>query len=61
MNNLRPSAREADIFPGLETPVLSVSKPTDNGYIAISLPDKEGVVVYNKHDMEIIASGKHVL
>ena len=45
---LTAKAREADIFPGLKTPFVSVNKMAEEGYTTIFHPREEGVRITNQ-------------
>ncbi len=45
LEQLSAKAREADILPGLKTPLTSINKMAKEGYMTIFLPGKKGVIV----------------
>ena len=46
LNQLSTRAREADIRPGLQTPLVSVNKMANEGYTTIFHPGEEGVTIH---------------
>ena len=48
LKQLNQKAREADILPGLKTPLVSINKMAKEGYTTILHPREEGVAVH-KH------------
>ena len=45
-DQLSEKAREADILPGLKTPLISVNKMAEEGYTTIFHPGEEGVTIH---------------
>ena len=45
-NQLSDKAREADIFPGIKTPFISVNKLAEEGYTTIFHPGEDGVTIH---------------
>jgi hypothetical protein len=56
---LEPTATEADTFTEFPHSLMSVGKTSDAG--TISIFNKEGVTVHNKHDVLITCKGKPIL
>jgi hypothetical protein len=50
---LSEKAREADILPGLKTPLISVNKMAEEGYTTIFHPGEEGVTIHKKGTVSI--------
>ena len=48
LDQLSQKAREADILPGLKTPLVSVNKMAEEGYTTIFHPGEDGVTVHKK-------------
>ncbi len=57
LEQLSQSAREADILPGLTTPLVSINKMAKEGYMTIFHPGEEGVTVH-KHGTVSITTTK---
>ena len=57
LKKLSEKAREADILPGLKTPLISVNKMAEEGYTTIFHPGEEGVTVH-KHGTVTITTTK---
>jgi len=58
---LSSKAREADILPGLKTPLLSVNKMAEEGYLTIFHPGEQGVTIHSPKSVSIIAKTPPVL
>ncbi len=58
---LSHKAREADILPGLKTPLISVSKMAEEGYTTIFHPGEKGVTIQEPGSVSIIAKTPPVL
>jgi hypothetical protein len=54
-------AREADILPGLKTPLISVNKLAEEGYTTIFHPGEEGVTIHKKDTITITTTEPPVL
>jgi hypothetical protein len=54
-------AREADILPGLKTPLISVNKKAEEGYLTIFHPGEQGVTIHSPGSVSIIAKTPPVL
>ena len=54
-------AREADILPGLKTPLISVNKMAEEGYTTIFHPGEEGVTIHKKGTVSITTTEPPVL
>ena len=50
---LSQKAREADILPGLKTPLISVNKMAEEGYTTIFHPGEEGDTIHKKGTVSI--------
>ena len=61
MKNLRETARDGDIIPGLKNTLVSVSKLSDDGYVTIFQPGGQGVEVYDQRDVRIVVTGEAAL
>ncbi len=46
-------AREADVLPGLKTPLMSVNKMAEEGYTKIFHPEEEGVTMHKPGTLTI--------
>jgi hypothetical protein len=60
-NQLSTRAREADILPGLQTPMVSVNKMADEEYTTIFHPGEEGVTIHKPGTLTIAATEPPVL
>jgi hypothetical protein len=58
---LSNKAREADILPGLKTPLLSVNKMAEEGYLTIFHPGEQGVTIHSPGSVSIITKSPPVL
>jgi hypothetical protein len=58
---LSNKAREADILPGLKTPLISVKKLAEEGYTTIFHPGEEGVTIHKKDTITIATTEPPVL
>ena len=58
---LSKKAREADILPGLKTPLISVNKMAEEGYTTIFHPGEEGVTIHKKGTVSITTHEPPVL
>ncbi len=58
---LSNKAREADILPGLKTPLISVNKLAEKGYTRIFHPGEEGVKIHKKDAITIATTKPPVL
>ena len=58
---LRQKVREADILPGLKTPLISVNKMAEEGYTTIFHPGEEGVTIHKKCTVSITTTEPPVL
>ncbi len=50
---LTSRAREADVLPGLKTPLMSVNKMMEEGYTTIFHPGEEGVTIHKPGTLTI--------
>jgi hypothetical protein len=46
-------AREADVLPGLKTPLMSINKMTEEGYTTIFHPGEEGITIHKSGTITI--------
>ncbi len=51
---LSDKAREADILPGLKTPLISVNKMAEEGYMTIFHPGDKGVTIHKPGSVTIL-------
>jgi hypothetical protein len=58
---LSNKAREADILPGLKTPLISVNKLAEEGYTVIFHPGEEEVTVHKKVTITIMTTKPPIL
>jgi hypothetical protein len=61
LNQLSTRARQADILPGLKTPLISVNKMAEEGYTTIFHPGEEGVTVHKTGTVTIAMTEPPVL
>jgi hypothetical protein len=61
LKQLSRKAREADILPGLKTPLFSINKMAKEGYSTIFHPGEEGVTVHQQGTVSIITTEPPVL
>ena len=61
LNKLSKKARQADILPGLKTPLISVNKMAEEGYTTIFHPREEGVTVHKSGTIKIATTQPPVL
>ncbi len=61
LNQLSTGARQADILPGLMTPLITVNKMAKEGYTTIFHPGEEGVTVHKKGTVTIATTEPPVL
>ena len=61
LNQLSTRARQADIIPGLKTPLISVNKMAEEGYTTIFHPGEEGVTVHKTGTVTIATTEPPVL
>jgi hypothetical protein len=61
LKKLSEKAREADILPGLKTPLISVNKMAEEGYTTIFHPGEEGVTVHKHGTVSITTTKPPVL
>ncbi len=61
LNKLSKRARQADILPGLKTPLISVNKMAEEGYTTIFHPGEEGVTVHKSDTITIATTQPPVL
>ena len=61
LNQLSTRARQADILPGLKTPLISVNKMAEEGYTTIFHPGEEGVTVHKTGTVTIATTEPPVL
>ena len=61
LEQLSKKAREADILPGLKTPLVSVNKMAEEGYTTIFHPGEEGVTVHKQGTVSITTTEPPVL
>jgi hypothetical protein len=54
-------AREADILPGLKTPLISVNKMAEEGYTTIFHPGEEGLTIHRRGIVSITTNEPPVL
>ncbi len=55
---LSEKAREADILPGLKTPLISMNKMAEEGYTTIFHPGEEGVTIHNPQKRYCVHNNK---
>jgi hypothetical protein len=60
-DQLSDKAREANILPGLKTPLISVNKLAKEGYTTIFHPGEEGVTVHKKDTVTITTTKPPIL
>jgi hypothetical protein len=53
---LTSKAREADILPGLKTPLVSVNKLAEEGYTTVFHPRKTGVTIHKPGTITIVTT-----
>jgi hypothetical protein len=58
---LSNKAREADILPGLKTPLVSVNTMAEEGYTTILHPGEEEVMVHKKGTITIVTTKPPIL
>jgi hypothetical protein len=58
---LSNKAREADILPGLKTPLISVNKMAEEGYTTIFHPGEKGVTIHQPGSISIVTRTPPVL
>lgn len=61
LKKLSKRARQADILPGLKTPLISVNKMSEEGYTTIFHPGEEGVTVHKTDTITIATTEPPVL
>ena len=61
IEQLSEKAREADILPGLKTPLISVNKMAEEGYTTIFHPGEEGVTIHKRGTVSITTTTPPVL
>ena len=61
LKKLSKRARQADILPGLKTPLISVNKMSEEGYTTIFHPGEEGVTVHKSDTITITTTEPPVL
>jgi len=61
LKKLSLKAREADILPGLKTPLVSVNKMAEEGYTTIFHPGEEGVTIHKPGTVEITMTEPPIL
>jgi hypothetical protein len=61
LNQLSTKAREANILPGLQTPLVIVNKMANEGYTMIFHPGEEGVTIHKPGTLTIAATEPPVL
>ena len=61
LNKLSKRARQANILPGLMTPLISVIKMSEEGYTTIFHPGEEGVTVHKSNTITIATTEPPVL
>ncbi len=61
LNKLSKRARQADILPGLKTPLISVNKIEEEGYTTIFHPGEEGVTIHKSDTITITTTEPPVL
>jgi hypothetical protein len=61
LEQLSQKAREADILPGLKTPLVSINKMAEEGYTTIFHPGEEGVTVHKHGTVSITTTEPPVL
>jgi len=61
LDRLSQKAREADILPGLKTPLVSVNKMAEEGYTTIFHPGEDGVTVHKQGTVSITTTEPPVL
>jgi hypothetical protein len=60
-DQLSEKAREADILPGLKTPLIIVNKMAEEGYTAIFHPGEEGVTIHKRGTVAIATTEPPIL
>jgi hypothetical protein len=58
---LSNKAREADILPGLKTPLVSINKMAEEGYTMVFHPGEEGVMVHKKGTITLASTEPPIL
>ncbi len=58
---LSNKAKEADILPGLKTPLISINKLAEEGYTTIFHPGKEGLTIHKKDTITIATTEPAIL
>ena len=58
---LSNKAREADILPGIKTPVISVNKLAKEGYTTILHPGEEGVTIHEPGMVTLATTAQPIL
>ena len=61
LEQLSNKAREADVLPGLKTPLIRVNKLAEEGYTTIFHPGEEGVTIHKKDTITIATTEPPVL
>ncbi len=61
LEQLSKKAREADILPGLKTPLVSINKMAEEGYTTIFHPGEEGVTVHKQGTVSITTTEPPIL
>jgi hypothetical protein len=58
---LSDKAREADILPGLTTPLISVNKLAEEGYTTIFHPGEDGVTIHEPGTVAVTTTTDPIL
>jgi len=61
LKQLSDKAREADILPGLNTPLISVNKLAEEGYTTIFHPGEDGVTIHEPGMVTIATTTQPIL
>ena len=61
LKQLSDKAREADILPGLTTPLISVNKLADEGYTTIFHPGEDGVTIHEPGTVKVTTTTDPIL
>ncbi len=61
LEQLSQKAREADILPGLKTPLVSVNKMAEEGYTTIFYPGEQGVTIHKPGTVTVTTTEPPVL
>ncbi len=61
IKQLSDKAKEADILPGLTTPLISVNKLANKGYTTIFHPGEDGVTIYEPGTVKVTTTTDPIL